>query len=74
MALMHKDVGEDLPAGILSSWSGHITSKHNLEHTDSDKVDSARMHVREHPRPWTSKWLGKTSPEEDRFEGIKHGR
>ena len=51
MTRMHKDVGEDLPLGKHSSWSGHVTSKHSPEHTDSSKVDGAGMHVREQHAP-----------------------
>ena len=89
MALTHKDVGEDLPAGILSSWSGHITSEQSLEHTDSDKVDSARMHVREQHAPGLAELAGLERAlftrqsiviwsmrrvQEDRFGGLRHGR
>ena len=58
MALMHKDVGEDLPAGKHASWSGYITSKHSLEHTDSSKVDSAGMYVREQQSPGLAELVG----------------
>ena len=58
MTRMHKDVGEDLPRGKHSSWSGHITSKHSPEHTDSSKVDGAGMHVREQHAPGLAELAG----------------